>query len=377
MSENFKVPYTEILEILPHPNADRLEIAKVYGFFVVVQKDKYKVGDGVVYIPIDSILPQDLEARIFPKDSKITLNKSRVRQIKIRSFYSQGMIIDPKDLYSLGWEYENSLEFSSFETDLSLTLNITKYEPPTPEFQKATGPKQRNRPYSNPAFRAYNGITNVKWNPYAFKDGEEVVIQSKLHGSHIRFGKAPFSANTVWKKILKFLNLAPKFENNYGSNNVELTNRSRQKSFYGSDIYAAVLKKFDAFNKIKDGEFVHAELIGPGIQKGYTYGHKEHHLVMFDVRVLLEDGTQKWLNPEECEAFAKERGFDFVPVLYKGGYSKEIVDFHTTDIEIYYPKEIREGVVIKSRYSYDENQSKRAYKSINPAYLAGDQTDFH
>src|SRR5574338_661405 len=99
MSETtFKVPYTTILEIMPHANADRLELARVYGFQVVVQKDKYKVGDKVVYCPIDAILPQNLEDNLFPPDSKIKLNNHRVRQIRIRKLASQGMLINTEDL---------------------------------------------------------------------------------------------------------------------------------------------------------------------------------------------------------------------------------------------------------------------------------------
>jgi RNA ligase (TIGR02306 family) len=71
----YKVPLTQILEIKEHPNADRLEIAVVYGFEVVVGKGSYKTGDTVIYIPIDSILPQDLEDHLFPEGSKIKLTK--------------------------------------------------------------------------------------------------------------------------------------------------------------------------------------------------------------------------------------------------------------------------------------------------------------
>lgn len=372
-SPNFKVPLTKILEILPHPKPEvhSLEVAKVYGFNVIVRKGQYKVDDAVIYIPIDSILPTELEEKIFGKDAKIKLNKSRVKQIKIQGFYSQGMLVDPSIVNNFDRE-----EFA-LEDDLSEFIGVTKYEPPAPTFQSAGGPKLRNRPYSNPHFRTFNGITNIKWCPYNFKD-EEVVIQEKLHGSHIRFGKAPFVANTVWKNIIKFLKLAPEFENVYGSNNVELTNRTRKKSFYGGDIYGDCLKRSDAFNKIQNNEFVHGEVVGPGIQVGYNYGHKEHQLVIFDVRKLNEDGTQTWLNPEEAEAFAKERGFVFVPVLYKGPFSKEIVDQHTTGPSVYSPKErVREGCVVKSRYKYDVDQNKQALKSINPKYLEGDHGDNH
>lgn len=373
MSE-FKVPLTTVGEILVHINAERLEIAEIYGFSVVVGKNSYVKGERCVYVPIDSVIPQVLEAKLFPEGSKVKLHRSRVKQINIRNFPSQGMIISTSDIEET---YNISLRDTPLETDLSELLNIKKYEPPTPSYQTAGSNPPKVKPLQNPYFREYNGITNIKWNPDPFKD-EEVIIQCKLHGSHIRFGKAPFVANTLWKKFLKFIRLTPKFEFVYGSNRVELTNRSGYKGYYGENIYANALERVDAYKKVKDGEFVHAELIGPGIQKGYTYGHKEHHVVIYDVRVMQEDGSQKWLNPEECEAYAAERGFTFVPVLYRGVYSKEVLENCTKGPSVYCPAEkLREGCVVKSRYNYHNNGSKKALKSINPDYLNTNPTDNH
>ena len=359
------------MEILPHPNAERLEYVKVYDFTVIVQKNRFKTGDFVFYIPIDSVLDSKLESILFPEGSKIKLHKSRVKQIKIRGFYSQGMIVSPEEIFSIVKPpYES-------EKDFSKELNISKYEPPIPHFQSTMGGRKlRDKPFENPFFRKFNGVTNIKWMPYIFEN-EEVVMQEKLHGSHIRFGKAPFVANTFWKKVKKFFGFAPKYECVYGSNNVELTNRSNYTGFYGSDVYGKCIEKFGAFDKIKDGEFVHAELIGPGVQKGYDYGHSEHHLVIFDVRIMQQDGTQRWLNPEESETFAKERGFDFVPVLYRGLFNREFLKKYTSGPSLYCSKEIREGCVIKSRYKYDVDQNKQAFKSINPLYLETDPSDNH
>ena len=47
----------EILEINEHPNADALELATILGWQVVIKKDQFKVGDKVVYVGLDSILP--------------------------------------------------------------------------------------------------------------------------------------------------------------------------------------------------------------------------------------------------------------------------------------------------------------------------------
>lgn len=316
----FKVLITTIKEIIPHSNADRLEIAKCFDFNVVIQKGQYKVGQEVCYIPINSILPFNLEKELFGPDSKIKLHHSRVKQIKIRGFYSQGMIIDTTFITNkleCSWE-----EMLTIGDDVSKILGITKYEPPVPKYQQMQGQKSTKK--ENPHFKKYGGIENIKWHIERF-EGEEVVIQCKLHGSLLRAMKAPFVANTLWKKIKQFFKLVPKYESVYGSNNVEISSKFNYKGYYGEDVYGRVLKKLDVFNKIKDGECIYSELIGPGIQKGYTYGHKEHHMVLYDVKVTQVDGTQKWLNPEEAEDFAKERGFDFVPILYKGMFSKEVL----------------------------------------------------
>jgi len=363
MSDNFKVCLTKIIEINPHPNADTLSIARVYGFSVIIKTGHFKIGDIVFYIPIDSILTDEISKEIFSENSKIKLTKNRVKQIKLRGIFSQGLIVNPSTIARF---IKSPLKL---EHDYAEELGITKYEPPTPSFQGPKAPKLRDKPFSNPNFREYNGITNIRWHPEFF-EGEEVVLQEKIHGSMCRAMYAPFVANTLWKKILQFFKIAPKWEHTYGSNKVELTNRKNYKGFYGEDVYGAVLKKTKAFEKLRQGECIYGELYGPGIQKGYTYGLKEHGFILFDVRVLQPDGTQKWLDPEQVEAYAKERGFDFVPVLYKGPFSKEIVLEHTSGPSVLCPSEpIREGCVVKARYNYDNDQSKRALKSINPDYL--------
>ena len=47
-----------IKELFPHPNADRLELAKILGWQAIVEKGKHQPGDRVVFVVIDTILPQ-------------------------------------------------------------------------------------------------------------------------------------------------------------------------------------------------------------------------------------------------------------------------------------------------------------------------------
>lgn len=379
MSE-FKVCLTTIVDVRPHDNADRLEIASVYGFQVVIKKDSYKVGDKCFYIPIDSVIPQDLEDYLFPEDSKIKLTHHRVKQIRIRSFPSQGMLVSIEDMTRANKNRKLWGSVLREEMDYAEILGITKYEPPTPNYQNGTN-ATKVKAYTNSNFGKYNGIDNIKWNPNAFK-GTQVVIQEKLHGSNCRAGKVPTEANTVWKKIKKIFGLLEKYEYVYGSNNVELTNRDGNKNFYGADIYKAVLEKVGARDKLKDGEIIYGELIGEGVQKNYSYGHKTHHFVLFDVKKYCEtDKCFKWLDPEQVIIFASLRGFDVVPFLYIGEFSQEKIEELVSGPSVYDPyTKVREGIVVKARVDYHNTNypaSKKVFKHINPAYLDKEQSDFH
>lgn len=371
----YKVPYTKILEINPHNNAERLELATVYGFQVVVQKGKFKVGDKIIYIPIDSVITADLETLIFGPDAKIKLNKQRVRQIKIRGLASQGMLISPDEVRSLV-----NPDYFQDEQDLRAILNIKKYEPPVKQVNVNTGPKSRNKRNPNPNFHKYNGLGNIKWFPNTFKEGDQVVIQEKLHGTNARASVQTFRADTIWKKIQAFLRIAPVTENCYGSNNVDISASMNYKGFYGEDVYGKTFYGINVFDKLKVGETVFGEIVGPGIQKNYSYGLKEHRFVLFDVKVLEADGTQKWLDPTDVEKFALERGFEVVPVLYKGAFNKEMAYTLTKGRSFYndMSEKVREGIVIKAAKNYSIMGNKQALKWVSEDYLADEtNTDDH
>lgn len=363
----FKVPLTKILAINPHGNAERLEIATVYGFQVIISKGQYSVGEEVLYVPVDSILSQWLEDALFPIDSKVKLTKHRVRQIKLRGLASQGLLVSPKVLL-------NPISFVNnvpqLEQDYAEQLGITKYQPPVSGPSSTIGKdKQRNKKYSHPQFHSYNGVSNIKWFPNIF-DGHEVVIQEKLHGTNARAAILPFIPRSLFEKVKAFLGIAPESSKVYGSNNVDITSKGSYTGFYDDDVYGNTFKELSVFSKLKFGEIVYGEIIGPGLQKNYDYGLTEYRFVLFDVKVLMPNGSFMWMNPDEVEMYAKCRGFEFVPVLYKGEWDKDKAYELTKGASVYAPSQtIREGCVIKKRYDYSNEGNKSAFKWISESYL--------
>lgn len=204
-----------------------------------------------------------------------------------------------------------------------------------------------------------------------------------VHNSNCRAGIVPTEANTFWKKIKKLFGQLKPYEYVYGSNNVELTNRVfRGKSEFGNDVFGAALIKVGAKEKLKPNEIIYGELIGEGVQKNYAYGLKGHDFVLFDVKIINNDGSYKWLNPEDAEKYASDRGFKFVPILYAGPYSKEKIEELVSGPSVYEPSQkVREGIVMKSRFGYSNphySAGKKVLKHINPVYLDDKaNTDFH
>jgi RNA ligase (TIGR02306 family) len=119
-----------ISDIQPIEGADKIELAIVDGWKVVVAKEVgHKVGNMVVYCEIDSYLPVRDEFEFLRKSSYKKMSDGtegfRLKTIKLRGQVSQGLIL-PMSVV----EYTNV----QFEVGMDVTnlLGIVKYEPPIP-----------------------------------------------------------------------------------------------------------------------------------------------------------------------------------------------------------------------------------------------------
>lgn len=382
-----RVEVVKITEVVPHGNADRLELAKIAGWQVVIGKGNFQAGQLALYIPVDSILPNSLELRLFPPGSKITLKKGRVRSIRIRGQMSQGMIIPLEDVTAelldqgkfdlLGGqpEYEVGDDFAEL-------LGVTKYEPPEPEFGggKGTRAKMASKNQINPNFKKYTDIENIKWYTDVFQDGEAVYISEKMHGTSARYGWVPRHYEgffgQVKQAVMSFLakwKIVDKDQFVFGSRNCQL-HTGTNKSWYKEDVYSKILLQEDIKAKLQPGECVYGEIVGHNIQKNYDYGCKEgeHRFFVYDVMV---DG--KWLDFPAFVRFCSQRKFTPVPKLYVGPWSKEVHMQHRDGDSTVGGQKIREGVVIKPVVDDVSICGRKVLKSISDAYSLADNTDFH
>ena len=83
-----KLAHIELIESLkPIIGADKIEVATVLGWECVVKKDEFKVGDKIIYIEVDSVLPEKPEFE-FLRDRKF-----KIKTIKLKGQISMGLIL--------------------------------------------------------------------------------------------------------------------------------------------------------------------------------------------------------------------------------------------------------------------------------------------
>jgi len=115
-----------IKEICPIENAHNIELAKILNWQCVVKKGEFLVGDLVVYIEPDAVLPEDPRYDFLGDKCRIDKNGFKGYLIKVarmRGVFSQGLCL-PLSILPGGHMKKAK--------NVSDILNIVKYDPPLP-----------------------------------------------------------------------------------------------------------------------------------------------------------------------------------------------------------------------------------------------------
>ena len=89
----------QIDEIRPIEGYDRVEHARVGGWWVIVKKDQFQVGDLAIYIEVDSKVPETEPFEFLAK------RNYKVKTLKMCKVISQGLLMSPSEF---GWIYGRS-----------------------------------------------------------------------------------------------------------------------------------------------------------------------------------------------------------------------------------------------------------------------------
>lgn len=350
------VEVCKVLEVSPHPNADKLDIITVKGWNCIVGRNQFQVGDVGVFIPPDCILPNDM---IEEYNLSYLKKNGRTGTVKLRGSISQGIFLPVNFPVTVG-------------EDLSAYFGITKYEQPEPQYNMNSGGKIVSKKKINPMFDKYTDIENIKHYPDVFRPDDIVVITEKLHGTNARFGNLPIVVNstaTIIERLSAWFRkvvLGKTHEFVWGSHNVQKGVSVNKQNYYGDDVWGRVANKYSLKDKLPNGYIFYGEIVGQGIQD-LTYGLATPQLFIFDIKNVE---TGEYLDWDLVEEWCYHLDLPIVPTLGVGRFGDCELDYYTGGNSTLYPKQVREGCVVKSYEEENERRiGRKILKSINPEYL--------
>lgn len=379
----------KIKDIREIPGADRIELATVMDYTVVVKKNEYKPGDFGLYVEVDSVLPDDAEK--FPFFEFLRDKKFKIKSMKLGKFgvISQGILFKPSDIgltnVKVGQDYTQQFKITEIvqdEEEAGLTNNNKKDNWFIRKLMRYKWFRDWRKRHNvsetwNETFPGKSDEENVQkiytemYEKYA---NEEWVATEKLEGQNI----------TIYTEEVNGL---------FGkTKRVGVCSRTRElnKNGNGKNFWDTVIReKLDEQIKNIPGEWwCRGEHLGPGIQKN-IYKLPRTTIRFFDFyRKEYYNDTKcskvrkfRWvkLNFEESVAFAKQWNLPFVPILDehyklpKGGLNEQGVYVSGSDIMLQQSdkptvfgndlKHKREGFVLRLRNDYNVS-----FKVKNPNY---------
>ncbi len=331
------------------PNADALERARVLGWWVVVKKGEFAVGDAVVYCEIDSLLQELPEFEFLRKSchrpaivqggQEFQRAGFRIKTVRLRGQVSQGICfplgILPPDMPT------------AEGTDVTDALGVIKHDPPPPA--NLAGRVKG----AFPSFIPKTDETRVQVLEQVLMrhHGKVFNVTEKLDGSS-------FTA---------FLR-----DGTFGvcSRNLHLDESD------DSHLFLQVAKRLEigaALVRIRDkygfDPAIQGEVIGPGVQ-GNKYALRAVELRVFNV---FDISAARLVEHEKAIELLKEMRLELVPQLGSVTLEHGVDDLirMAEGVSVLNPKVQREGIVFRPlSEEYDaEIGGRLSFKAINPQFL--------
>ena len=265
---------TTLKDVRKHPNADRLQLATVFGNTVCIGLDMHE-GDIVIYFPCDGQLSLDfcLHNNLLrtlpdgnPGPGYMELEKRNVKAIRLRGEKSDGLITGLSAL-----SYIEGVNLEDFTPGTQITVVngqevCRKYIPKSN--MRQSGPKtgktkiKRKHPVA-PLFQEHKDTEQLAYNLGEFKCGDEVEITLKMHGTSQRTSHTKVLTGykrTLVDRLFRRIG-TPIYDWGYISGTRRTVLENYDGGFYGSNEFREQhAKKFEG--KLWKGETVYYEVVG-------------------------------------------------------------------------------------------------------------------
>jgi len=307
------------VQIEPHPNADRLDVARIFGFTCCVAKGSFTDGQLAAYIQPDSVIDSTRP------EFQFLAGHERIKVKRLRGVVSMGVLMPAPESAAEG-------------DDLAEYFGVTHYEPPIPGERIGEvegGPVGIYAPkYDVESMYRYKRL---------FVDGEDVIATEKIHGANSRFVFAPDEGRMYC-----------------GS-------RGEWKAPNPADMWWKVLSEnlwIEEFCRANPGDVLYGETFG-NVQS-LKYGAKPGE-IFFRAFDVLHNGVWR-----EWNDWATERiDWDVVPVVYRGPFDfDKLVALSDGPSLIPTADHMREGIVVRPvPERVDPHQGRVHLKLVSNSYL--------
>ena len=332
-----------IRNVRVHSNADSLELCNILGWTVVIKKGEFKNDDLVVYIVIDTILPEK------PEFEFLRNKNFRIKAIRLRKEYSAGIVF-PLSILPSSFSDDGMVhgvgerdEFYSEGDDVTEKLGIKHYEKPmSPELAgQAVG--------HFPGFLRITDEDNLRSYPDAVPElyGRPYYITQKIDGSSGTY----FLHNNEFGVCSRKIHLKDNETNGFWR----------------------IARKYDIENVLRkafpdQSIAIQGEIFGEGIQKN-PLGIKGIDMKLFNLFDII---NRVCLDYPKLIQFSHEFNIPVVPLIETGNiYGHTLEDLIKISNEQKYPNGTPcEGIVIRPRESFYSSILKKWWsgKIINENY---------
>ena len=350
-----------ISDIQPIDGKDRIELAIVDGWQVIVKKGEYIVWDKTIFIEIDSVLPEK------PEYEFLKSKNYRIKTMKLGGVLSQGICF-PLSLLPTDIEYTPEqdvtdllgiVQYSTIrdvESEDTNKVDNKKFQHPVFKFlfrskliRKLLLPKKENKGF--PDFIHKTDETRIQNIPFVLRNkNQKYIVREKIDGQSGTFFLRKLPNKWFWKK--------ESFDFGVCSRNLRLWTENSSSYWY-------VAKKYNIKNVLEqligDNEFVaiQGECVASNVQ-GNKYKVTEPDLYAFNL--IYPDGKVDCISGE---AILKQFGIKWCPLISKQ-YTlpdsvNELLDYATGKSVL--SNTLREGIVLRN---YDKNTS---FKAVSPEFL--------
>lgn len=347
-----------ISNIVPILGKDKIALATVDGWSVIVKKDEFNIGDLCVYIEIDSVLPQTEQFEFLSKCNY------RIKTMKMAGVISQGICfplsILPKANYNVDQDVSDIIGVKQYEptmdkeqiTDIKFAKQVKypKFLMRFKLFRQWVYKQNKREGKGFPSFISKTDEARIQNMPFILQNKDYWVATEKLDGQSGTF------------VLVKRKSILPFIKNKYDyivcSRNLRLYNKDNSSYWNVSDRYniELLLKKIIGNN---EWVAIQGECLAPNVQSN-KYKVDKPDLYVFNV-IYPTGRISSLMAKKLCESL----GLKFVPIISDGMLLPQTVEecLNFAHGKSAIGNTLREGVVFRAM------DGKQSFKAVDPLFL--------